>query len=68
MTVDELEAGQNAQKVSGFRFLVLPRYPDPVVVENGDTIALDLLVSPDGKRKIVDYLEISYKSAANSKH
>lgn len=68
MTVDELEAGQGAHKVSGFRFLVLPRYPPPVVVENGDTIALDLLVSPDGKQKIVDYLEISYKPAANAKH
>jgi len=68
MTVDELEAGQDAQKVSGFRFLVLPRCPPPVVVENGDTIALDLLVSPDGKQKIVDYLEISYKPATSPKH
>jgi hypothetical protein len=68
MTVDELEADQGAQKVSGFRFLVLPRYPAPVIVENGDTIALDLLVSPDGKQKIVDYLEISYKPATNPKH
>ena len=37
----------------------LPKYPPPQIVQDGDTIALDLLVSPDGKRKIVDYLTIS---------
>jgi hypothetical protein len=63
LTVDELEAVSQGKKFSGFRFLVLPRYPPPLVVENGDTVALDLLVSADGKQKIVDYIEVSYKSA-----
>jgi len=67
-SVDELEAFGVSHKIVGFRFLVLPRYPAPVVVESGDTIALDLLVSPDGKQKIVDYLEISRKPAINLKH
>jgi len=38
-----------------------------LVVENGVTIALDLLVSADGKHKIVDYIEISYKPATTPK-
>jgi hypothetical protein len=43
----------------------LPKYPPPQVVQDGDTIALDLLASPDGSRKIVDYLTIStYKEPA----
>jgi hypothetical protein len=67
LTVDELEVDSRAKKLSGFRFLVLPHYPPPLVVENGDTIALDLLVSADGKQKIVDYIKISYKSATKPK-
>jgi hypothetical protein len=39
--------------------ILLPKYPPPQIVEDGDTIALDLLVSPDGKRKIVDYIEVN---------
>ena len=61
LSVDQLEAGSGAKKLSAFRFLVLPRYPS-LVVANGDTITLDLLVSVDGKQKIVDYIQISYKS------
>src|SRR5258708_6706160 len=29
--------------------MALPKYPDPQLVKSGDTIALDVLVSPDGK-------------------
>ena len=36
----------------------LPKYPDPQVIRDGDTIALDLLVSPDGQQKVVDYIQI----------
>jgi hypothetical protein len=52
---------------TGLRFLVLPKYPPPQIVESGDTIALDLLVSPDGRQKAVDYLEITEKSAGEKK-
>ncbi len=37
----------------------LPKYPDSQLVKSGDTIALDLLVSPDGKQKIVDYIQFT---------
>ena len=36
----------------------LPKYPAPMVVKEGDTIALDLLVSPDGRQKVVDYIQV----------
>jgi hypothetical protein len=38
--------------------LLLPRYPPAQTIESGDTIALDLLASPDGRQKIVDYIQI----------
>ena len=37
----------------------LPKYPEPQTIMPGDKISLDLLVSPDGKRKIVDYIDIA---------
>lgn len=36
----------------------MPAFPAPTIVHSGDTVALDLMVSPDGQHKIVDYLEI----------
>ena len=45
----------------GLRFLVLPKYPPPQIIESGDTIALDLLVSADGKQKAVDYITFTLK-------
>jgi hypothetical protein len=36
-----------------------PVYPSPQLVHVGDTIALDLMVSADGRQKIVDYLKLS---------
>jgi hypothetical protein len=63
----QASADQEAKKLAAYRFLVLPRYPAPIIVGNGDTIALDLLVSADGKQKIVDYIEISYKTPSNPK-
>jgi hypothetical protein len=44
---------------SEYALVPLPKYPPPQVVQDGDTIALDLLVSPDGSRKIVDYIQVS---------
>jgi hypothetical protein len=35
------------------------RYPPAQTVHEGDTVALDVLVSADGQQKIVDYLKIS---------
>jgi hypothetical protein len=42
----------------------LPKYPAPQVVEAGDTLALDLLISPDGRQKVVDYLEFDHAGHA----
>jgi hypothetical protein len=35
----------------------LPKYPPAQVLEPGDSLAIDLLVSPDGRQKVVEYLE-----------
>jgi hypothetical protein len=39
----------------------LPKYPPPQIVQDGDTIALDLMVSPNGRQKVVDYIVIAAK-------
>jgi hypothetical protein len=44
---------------STWKLQQIPNYPPPQIVEPGDTIALDLLVSPDGSQKVVDYLRAS---------
>ncbi len=43
------------------RQLMLPKYPPPQVVEEGDTIELELLTSADGSQKLVDYIEVMHK-------
>jgi hypothetical protein len=43
---------------NGLRALPLPKYPAPQTVRDGDIIALDLMVSPDGKQRLTDYIEI----------
>jgi len=60
LTVDELDKLAGAKMFSSYR-PVIPRCPYPQIVKDGDTIAFDILVSPDGKQKIVDYLEFSRK-------
>jgi hypothetical protein len=41
----------------------VPGIPAPQTVQEGDTIALDLLVSADGKQKIVDHIRVAPKRA-----
>jgi len=43
---------------SGYKLLSLPTNPGEQIVRSGDTIAVDLLASPDGKRRVVDYIKI----------
>jgi hypothetical protein len=38
-----------------------PKIPAPQVVQTGDTIMLDVLVSGDGKQKIVDYIQVEHQ-------
>ena len=38
----------------------LPKYPPPQELRDGDTIALDLMVSADGKERVVEYLKFEF--------
>lgn len=55
------------QPASGFaadppwKFIPLPGYAPTRMMADGDTIALDLPLSPDTGQKIVDYIQISIK-------
>lgn len=59
-------AGNAALVKSSFRPVFLPNYPGPQVVGDGDTIALDLLTTGDGRQKVVDYIEVSCKTRGSS--
>jgi hypothetical protein len=39
--------------------VLLPKYPEPQIVSESDTIELDLLVSPDSRQKVVDYIQVA---------
>jgi hypothetical protein len=52
---EELKLGRNVIATTP---LLLPKYPPPQIVEDGDTIVLDLLVSPDGRQRVVDYIQV----------
>ena len=43
----------------GLSLVALSKYPEPQTLMPGDVIAVDLLESPNGKRKVVDYVEIA---------
>ncbi len=43
---------------ASYRGVALPKYPEPQIVNPGDTLALDLLVSADGREKITDYITV----------
>jgi hypothetical protein len=58
VTISPLSVASMMQKVSA-NPVPLPRYPPPTIVKEGDTIALDLLESADGKQKVVDYIHVS---------
>ena len=38
--------------------LAPPKLPAPQTVRDGDIIALDLMVSPDGLRRLTDYIQV----------
>jgi hypothetical protein len=41
--------------------VLLQKYPEPQIMNESDTIELVLLVSPDGRQKIVDYIQVAKK-------
>src|SRR5690348_12632357 len=59
LTIVPQESGFAGGKLQ--RPIGLSRYPDDQEVEDGDTIVLDVLVSPSGQQKVVDYIRISTK-------
>ena len=38
--------------------VIVPRLPPPQTIHDRDTIALDMMVSPDGAQRIVDYIQV----------
>jgi hypothetical protein len=59
-------AGERGEPLDGSKVNLtarpLPAYPQPQIVEDGDTLALDLLVNPQTGVKIVDYIKVSSDS------
>jgi hypothetical protein len=68
VTIEPLSIGAEGEhwipKDMALRPAPLPKYPPPQVVQAGDTVALDLLISPDGRQKVVDYLEFQNNTGA----
>lgn len=48
----------SAGATDGFKPVSLPKYPPPLTLRDGDVVALDLMVSANGKQKLTDYIEI----------
>ena len=44
----------------------LPKYPPPQTVYSGDTIALDIMISSDGRERIVDYIQLTAAASGPS--
>lgn len=67
LTVDDLNQRTNGagKGFGALRYVILPRYPEPQIIQRGDTIELDLLTTPFGKQKVVDYLDISDSPSHN---
>ncbi|HSK73157.1 MAG TPA: GWxTD domain-containing protein [Pyrinomonadaceae bacterium] len=53
-------------RLSDLTMRSLPKYPEDLTVEDGDTIALDLLYNPQTKVKIVDLIKITTKKPQSS--
>jgi hypothetical protein len=46
-------SGENAAKV-----VPLQKYPAPLTIGDGDTVAIDLMMTADGTQKLTDYIQI----------
>ena len=65
ITFSPLSVGPDQLQPSGLSPVPLPKYPEPQTIMPSDMIAVDLMVSPDGKRKIIDYIEFSHGMPAD---
>ncbi|MGI9036084.1 MAG: hypothetical protein ACR2GD_08605, partial [Pyrinomonadaceae bacterium] len=57
------ESAKKSAGVEGYKSNTLPKYPDAFEVNEGDTIALDVMENPNTKEKVVDYIKVFYKPA-----
>ena len=65
-TVSASAGGAASLKIpTDYRGIALPKYPEPQLLKPGDTLALDLLVSPDGQQKITDYITVAIKDTGS---
>ncbi len=53
-------------RLSDLTLRALPKYPEDMTIEDGDTIALDLLYNPQTKVKIIDLIKITTKKPQSS--
>jgi hypothetical protein len=53
------KAGESARQI-------VPKFPPPQPVKDGDTISLDLMASPDGTQRIVDYIQVSMSGTSSA--
>lgn len=60
------DAKANNRQTAELTALALPSFPEPQIVQIGDTLSLDLLVNPQTGVKIVDLIKIYESSNASS--
>jgi hypothetical protein len=56
-----------SEEIAGMKLMMLPKYPAPQTVHDEDTIAVDLMVSPDGSQRLTDYITILGQQPAAAK-
>ena len=56
--VDHLSNPKGVPAGATYKQIQIPSYPPPVVAHDGDTVAVDLMVSPDGMQRLTDYIQI----------
>ena len=50
---------QDSRQIPALKALKLPKYPEPQIVQDGDTVAFDVLVNPKTSIKVIDLMKIS---------
>jgi hypothetical protein len=58
LSADEIRRTERGPEIdSSWKSMDLPSYPDPQIAQADQSVALDLMATPDGKQKITDYLQ-----------
>ena len=61
VTFAPLSQCQRSREGQNLKLIVLPKYPAPKVMHDGERIELDLMASPDGSRKLTDIIAIQMR-------